>query len=65
MSTYKGTLTIGGGDDVRITIQDEASHVQFIEVRMSITDFALSLRGCGYQPCTFELRGLGLIGLVR
>ncbi len=49
-------------DYVHITISDEKSGIQFIDLRMDFEPFAEMLLGLSCQPCKFELYGVDNIG---
>lgn len=67
---YKGRISIGRvhcGDQpdyMRIELTDEDSQIQCIEIKLSLQQFAEALTGRGHVECTFETRGLDLLGSV-
>lgn len=67
----KGQITISRttssktGNTIRISIEDDSSSVTFLEVLMSLEDFALALTGQGYIDCNFELQGIQNVGKIR
>lgn len=72
MKNFTGTICISkthGGDceeSVRITIQDDSSRCQVLEIRMSPTEFANGLFGLSYRPCEIEVRtNPDLWGMIR
>lgn len=53
-----GAITIsrvsyGGDQPIRITVEDERSRMQAIEVRMTLDAFAKALTGLSYVACAF------------
>lgn len=66
----KGTLSIsrisGGGeaDEIRVTVRDESSGIEFVEARMSLEQFAQTMFGSRESECSFTLRGVDLVGSI-
>lgn len=57
---------VGLGDDyMEIRIRDVDASVEFIEVKLSMEDFAQAITGMGAIPCKFEVRGLENVGKKR
>jgi len=52
-------------DYISISIVDESSHVQFVDVKMSLLDFANAITGLAFNSCDFELRHPELVGMKR
>ena len=52
-------------DYISISIVDESSHVQFVDVKMSLLAFANAITGMGFNSCDFELRCPELVGMKR
>ncbi len=52
-------------DRIGITIQDEASNIQFVDVSMNFSDFAEAITGHSNMPCEGEVRGLQYVGMER
>lgn len=50
---------------VRIRIEDGNSGINFIEIALTLEDFANAVTGMGYVECQFEVRGLDKIGKRR
>jgi len=50
---------------VHINIVDESSSIQFLEVNLSLEEFALVLTGLSGVNCELETRSLDLVGTVR
>lgn len=48
-----------------IQIEDESSGIEFVEVKLSLENFAQAITGLGHVPCKFKTRGLEKIGLIR
>ena len=66
----KGKISIGrvssnDGEWVEITIKDETSLIEFLEVKVSFENFAKLITGLSYIDCNFQTRGLGLVGKQR
>lgn len=53
------------GDYMNITIVDESSRVQFVDVQVDIKTFMDVLTGLARQPCEFELRQSELVGMIK
>lgn len=66
-----GKITISKTTDnrnnkqIRITIEDDASSINFVEGRMSLENFMEALTGLGFVDIDFEVRGLENIGKTR
>lgn len=52
-------------EGVRIEIVDEDSRIHFLEINMTVEDFARAVMGLSEQDCTFELRGVDRVGKRR
>lgn len=71
MTTHQGSITISrvssthGDPYIQVSIQDETSRHQFIELTMSMEAFAMALTGMGAQPLMFDLRGVDYVGKRR
>lgn len=71
MTTHQGSITISrvtsshGDPYIQVSVQDETSRHQFIELTMSMEAFAMAVTGMGAQPLTFDLRGVGYVGKRR
>jgi len=73
MTTRKihATITISrpsyhdGRKAIRITINDQASRIEFLDAEISMEDFAECLTGHGHQPIEIELRGMDVVGKTR
>lgn len=50
------------GDYVHIRVEDETSHIAFLDLEMSVIDFAYAIMGRAHQECTFTLRNLANVG---
>jgi len=50
---------------IKITIDDVDAVTQFLEIEMSLEEFAECLTGLTDRPCVFEARGLDRIGKKR
>lgn len=67
----KGTIRISrtssnrGPDTIRIYLEDTISGAQFVTAELTPHDLAMALTGMGDTPCTFEVRGLRVLGKQR
>lgn len=50
---------------VRITVEDATSKVEFLEVSLTMEQFALAVTGIGCVPCAIDLRGIENVGKQR
>jgi len=50
---------------IHLKIEDADSSAQFIDIRMTLENFALLLTNMGYIDCQFELRALDVVGKKR
>jgi len=56
----------GHGDDyMNLSIVDESSGVQFVDVQIDIKTFMDVLTGMARQPCEFELRRPDRVGMIK
>lgn len=68
---FKGKLGISrvtcsdGNDYMNITITDNESHIQIVDVEVDIVEFANAITGQSYRDCEFELRGVANVGKKR
>lgn len=62
-----GKLTISRRSDDRIFIQirDEASRNKFVEVEVTPELFGMAVTGLGEVDCSFEVSGLGVVGMQK
>lgn len=60
----KATITINRASNglVYIRLNDEASHIEFVDVAMTPHDFAEAVMGLAMQPVEGEVRGLENVG---
>jgi len=63
----KGQITIsrpyGGSDSyINITIEDDTSNIEFVDLEIGLKEFAEALTGMSNQKCDIELRGLENLG---
>jgi hypothetical protein len=56
------TISRTSQDKVVISIVDDASRLQFVEVSMSVEDFGYAITGLAYRPADLEVRGLQYVG---
>jgi len=64
---FKGAITISrpqgnNCDYISISLVDEDSRIQFVDVEIKYSDFAQLITGLSYVPCEVECRGLENIG---
>jgi hypothetical protein len=52
-------------DTIVLTVEDDLSSTQIVEVTLTMADFAAALTGQGHMPGTAEWRGLHLLGKTR
>ena len=69
MAKFKGKLTISSPRSssradgwVSITLVDESSGREILEVDLEYDEFGKALTGLSYRPCEFEVSSLDLIG---
>lgn len=68
---YNGKVTMGrptlgdGKECVRLQIWDNASRQTFVEVELTLDNFARALTGQARIECTFDTRGLAHVGRER
>jgi hypothetical protein len=58
----KVTISRTSQDKVVISIVDDASRLQFVEVSMEPEAFAYAITGLAYRPADIEVRGLEFVG---
>lgn len=61
-----GHITIGRtgykeGEAIHIRLEDDSSHIAFLDVYLSLEDFAKTLTN-SYMDCEYELRGIQNVG---
>lgn len=67
----RGKITISrysnsnDAEPIHISIQENDSLVEFVNISMTLEDFAMALTGLGHTDCGLEFRGLDKIGKVR
>lgn len=61
---FNGDISISrdSRDRINIRIEDDVSGIRFLDVNMSLQDFAFAVTGLSNQPITGELRGLEYLG---
>lgn len=70
MKNLNGHISIGRvssntqGEFVQITVTDDASHCQLIEVEMDMTHFAEALMNLSHRPCLVEVNDSPHIGML-
>lgn len=52
-------------DPIHITIEEVDSSIQFVDVSMTLEDFAQALTGLGFVDCGLTFRALDKIGKIR
>ena len=55
----------GSGDWISVDIHDSESATTFVEIKMSMEDFAYAITGHGRMPCKYELNSIDRIGLKK
>lgn len=66
-----GTICISRpsfGDDrdaIRITLTDDNSRAEFLELEMDVAEFAFAITGLSDRPVQFVTRGLSVVGKKR
>lgn len=63
--TISKTTDNRNNKEIRITIEDSASSISFVEARISLENFAEALTGLGFVDIDFKVRGLENIGKTR
>lgn len=63
----KGNISIGrdSRNSINIEIQDEASRINFLKVKMTPEQFAMVLTGLSMVNVDFEVKGLSKVGLTK
>lgn len=63
----KGKLTISteGGKLLRLILEDAASEIEFLDIKITSEDFIMALTTRPDRDCVFELRGLEYVGKRR
>jgi len=56
-------LGIPEKDHISIRIEDELSAIEFVEVKISLLDFAKAITGQGCIPVEYELNGIERVGM--
>jgi len=64
---FKGLITItrNSNDEVNIRLKDSASRTEFVDVSLSLRDYALLLTGLSHVEVAGEVRGLDKVGKTR
>lgn len=67
---FKGNISLSrpmGMDRnyISICLKCENSNIEFVEARMSLSDFAEMLTGLSHVPMTFQPRGLEYVGKIK
>lgn len=65
--SLQGKITISRvglaeNDQIEITIKDKDACVEFVTASLSLEDFAQAITGISFTDCTFEVRGLDIVG---
>jgi hypothetical protein len=68
----KGKITLGKyssnyelENPIHFQLEDDKSGVNFLNITMSLIDFASMITGSGYIDCDFELKNADLVGKTR
>lgn len=50
---------------IRITLKDDLSSCEVVEINLSLEAFANAITAAGFQPCEFEFNASGVVGKKR
>lgn len=67
MSKFKGSVTISrnSSDEVNIRIHDSASGLEFVDIQMTLENYAMLITGLSRVEAIGEVRGLDKVGKRR
>jgi hypothetical protein len=67
MSNFKGSVSISrnSNDQVNIRIHDSASGTEFVDIQMTLENYALLITGLSRVEATGDVRGLDRVGKHR
>ena len=58
----KLTISRNSNDEVAVQIVDALSGARFVDLRLTLEEFAMAITGCAFVPCSGEVRGLDVVG---
>ena len=61
----KVTISRNSNELINVYVEDTASSIRFLELTMTLTDFAMAITGHGYMPAVGEVHGLEFVGKRR
>lgn len=61
----KVTISRNSSEAINIHVEDDTSRIRFLELTMTLSDFAMALTGHGYMPASGEVHGLENVGKRR
>lgn len=67
MNNFKGNISItrDSNNMINIRLRDKASRTEFVDVQMTLEDFALAMTGRAEADVIGDVRGLGRVGKVK
>lgn len=67
MSNFKGNISISrcSNDMINIRLRDKASRAEFVDVQMTLEDFASAVTGLAEVDVIGDVRGLDKVGKVK
>ncbi len=67
MSNFNGAVSISrdSRDNVNIRIHDNASGIEFVDIQMTLENYAMLITGLSRVDATGEVRGLDKVGKQR
>lgn len=67
MSNFKGNISItrDSNNMINIRLRDKASRTEFVDVQMTLEDFALAMTGRAEADVIGDVRGLDRVGKVK
>jgi hypothetical protein len=58
----KITISKNSNDEIHIRVKDSASNIEFVDVGMSLADFAAAITGLAMVDAVADVRGLDNVG---
>lgn len=67
MNNFKGSVTISrnSNDEVNLRIHDSASGIEFVDIQLTLENYAMLITGLSRVEATGEVRGLDKVGKTR
>lgn len=67
MANFKGSVTISrnSNDEVNLRIHDGASGIEFVDIQLTLENYAMLITGLSRVEATGEVRGLDKVGKTR